>query len=64
VALLFFNLGVEVGQLLFIGAALAVMAAARPIQLFRADWAWRAPVYGIGAVATYWTLARIGGFWE
>ena len=62
-ALLFFNLGVEAGQLLFIGAALAVMAAARPIQLFRSDWAWRVPVYGIGAVATYWTLANVVGFW-
>jgi hypothetical protein len=63
VALLFFNLGVEVGQLLFIGAALAVLAAARPLPRFRPDWAWRAPVYGIGAVATYWTLARVVGFW-
>jgi len=62
-ALLFFNLGVELGQLLFIGAALAVMAAARTFALFRSDWAWRVPVYGIGAVASYWTLSRVMGFW-
>ena len=56
-ALLFFNLGVEAGQLLFVAAALVVTAI-----LERAtwpEWAWRVPVYGIGAFATFWTIERI-----
>ena len=59
-ALLFFNLGVEAGQLLFI---LAVMLA---WQLLRRaplpEWAWRIPVYGIGTMAAFWTIERIAGF--
>jgi hypothetical protein len=58
-ALLSFNLGVEVGQLAFIAAALAVLA----LLPHTADpWAWRVPVYVIGAVAAYWTLARVAAF--
>jgi hydrogenase/urease accessory protein HupE len=62
-ALLFFNVGVELGQLSFIAVALAVMAAARPFRVLRSAWAWRIPVYGIGAVAAYWTIGRTVGFW-
>ena len=56
-ALLFFNLGVEAGQLLFIAAALFVWAALRRVTW--PDWAWRIPVYGIGSFATFWTFERI-----
>ncbi len=62
-ALLFFNVGVELGQLLFIAAALAVMAAARPFRPLRADWIWQVAVYGIGTVAAYWTIQRTASFW-
>jgi hydrogenase/urease accessory protein HupE len=62
-ALLFFNLGVEVGQLLFIAAVLAVVACARRVGLTAPSWAWRVPAYAIGSVAAYWTLARVAGFW-
>ncbi|MBF6024023.1 HupE/UreJ family protein [Lysobacter niastensis] len=62
VALLFFNVGVEVGQLLFISAVLAVMTGARRIRLPRNDWSWKVPVYAIGSVAAYWTIDRISGF--
>ena len=68
-ALLFFNLGVEVGQLLFIAGAVLLIAAARRLPLPRAtwarpSWAWRIPAYGIGSVAAFWTLERIVGFWS
>jgi hydrogenase/urease accessory protein HupE len=63
-ALLFFNLGVEAGQLLFIGAVFAAWAV-----LSRIPWpervleqAWRVPVYVIGALAGFWTIERIAGF--
>lgn len=57
VALLTFNLGVEFGQLLTVGAAWAVVRMLR-----RQAWAprLRTPiVYLIGSLAAYWSLLRI-----
>ncbi|MET1161979.1 MAG: HupE/UreJ family protein [Pseudoxanthomonas sp.] len=62
VALLFFNVGVEIGQLLFIAVVLAVIAGARRARLPRGDWAWRLPVYAIGTTAAFWTIERIAAF--
>ena len=59
-ALLFFNLGVEAGQLLFIGILLAVLPVLRRMPF--PDWAWRIPVYSIGSLAAFWTVERIAGF--
>jgi hydrogenase/urease accessory protein HupE len=63
-ALLFFNVGVEVGQLLFIGAVFATVALVRRTAFRMPDWAWRVPVYGIGSIAMYWTIDRVAGFWQ
>lgn len=66
-ALLFFNLGVEAGQLAFIAAALAVMMLWRRfspaiVNTERGrDLAWRAPVYVIGATAAFWFVERTAG---
>jgi len=62
-ALLFFNLGVELGQLLFIGAVGVAVVAMRRFTVPSPTWAWRVPAYGIGAVAAMWTLERVTGFW-
>ena len=66
VALLFFNVGVEIGQLLFVGAVCGVIAigwlAARHIQLPQPAWLWRLPPYAIGALASYWLVARVAAF--
>jgi len=59
-ALLFFNLGVEAGQLMFIAAALLVWAALK--RMSWPQWAWRVPVYAIGSLAAFWTIDRIAGF--
>ena len=59
-SLLFFNLGVEAGQLVFIAAVVVAWAALRRIRW--PDWAWRVPTYGIGAMAGFWTIQRISGF--
>ena len=59
-ALLFFNVGVEVGQLLFIGAVILAWSVLRRIEW--PEWAWRIPVYGIGTMAAFWTIERITGF--
>jgi hydrogenase/urease accessory protein HupE len=57
VALLTFNLGVEVGQLLAVGAAWGLVTALR-----RTPWAGRLKVpalYAIGSLAAYWTCLRV-----
>jgi hydrogenase/urease accessory protein HupE len=61
-ALLFFNVGVELGQLAFVGAVLAVLASVRSPQLSVPAWSWRLASYGIGAVAMYWTIERVVAF--
>src|SRR3984893_5407177 len=59
-ALLLFNCGVEVGQLLFVGVVFTISALLR-----RLPWSWLGgPVrwaipYGIGALASYWMLERV-----
>ena len=59
-ALLFFNLGVEAGQLVFIAAVFLVWFVLR--RLTWPQWAWRVPVYIIGSLAAFWTIDRIAGF--
>ncbi len=63
-ALLFFNLGVEAGQLLFIGAVLAALAAARR-GLPAVPGARRfgaLPAYGIGGMGAFWLIERLAAF--
>ena len=66
VALLFFNVGVEIGQLIFIAAVFAVIAIGRwvgdRISLPRFSWLWRIPPYAIGATASYWVIERVAAF--
>jgi hydrogenase/urease accessory protein HupE len=65
-ALLFFNVGVEIGQLLFIAAALLVIAVGRRLttgmQAGAPEWLRRVPPYVIGTLASYWVFERIAGF--
>ena len=66
VALLFFNVGVEIGQLLFIAAILGLMALGRWFvrleAIPRPSWAWRVAPYSIGGIAAFWMVQRIAGF--
>lgn len=62
VALLFFNVGVEIGQLLFIAAVLALMALIQRIRIAWPRWARAAPAYAIGCVAMFWVVERVSGF--
>ena len=59
-ALLFFNVGVELGQLAFVAAVMLVWAVLRRMPM--PEWAWRVPTYTIGALAAFWTIDRIAGF--
>ncbi len=65
-ALLFFNVGVEIGQLLFIAAVLTVMWAARrlvrQVRLPEMPGLWRVAPYAIGGVASFWLFERISAF--
>jgi hydrogenase/urease accessory protein HupE len=62
-ALLFFNLGVEFGQLLFVAFVFVFLALMRRLaQRFwmpRPAWAWRIPPYAIGVVASFWVFQRV-----
>jgi hydrogenase/urease accessory protein HupE len=64
-ALLFFNVGVEIGQLLFI---VSVLALARLAQRVAAGRINTAPArifaaYAIGGIASYWVIERVVAFW-
>ncbi len=69
-ALLCFNIGVEVGQVLFVAVLIAIMHSAgrvfaRPSDRPAQALAMRVRVpaaYVVGGVASYWLIARIGAF--
>lgn len=56
-ALLFFNLGIEAGQLAFIAGMLGILALMRSTKIQRA-WVERVSAYAIGSLAVYWVLER------
>ena len=58
-ALLFFNLGVEAGQVAFIGALLALHYIFEKHLNHLIPSLQRGLAYGIGGVASYWFLERI-----
>jgi hydrogenase/urease accessory protein HupE len=65
-ALLFFNVGVEIGQLVFVagvlGAAALGRALARRARIPDLRWAWRLSPYAIGGAAAFWLVQRIAAF--
>jgi hydrogenase/urease accessory protein HupE len=70
-ALGFFNLGVEAGQLLFVGAVFGLLRGLRALRLAEAADPWalttglaRPAAYAIGIPAAFWTLERTAGFWS
>jgi hydrogenase/urease accessory protein HupE len=71
VALLFFNVGVEIGQLIFVSAVLSLIwllrhAASRLLEAALVKRAFDrldgAIAYGIGVVAAYWLVERTAAF--
>lgn len=74
-ALLFFNIGVETGQIVFVAAVLALLAGlARlgfPRRVGAAGDVWQTaaslalPVaYVVGSMAAFWVIERTAGFWS
>jgi len=58
VALLTFNLGVEAGQLMFVGAVLGLVAVVDRLLALRLPWLRDVTAYGIGSVAAVWVIQR------
>jgi len=61
-ALLMFNVGVELGQLLFIAAVLLLAMGSRKVRSEWPAWARQVPAYGIGGIAAFWLIERVAGF--
>ena len=57
--LLFFNLGVELGQLLFIAVVILLLQILKRLIPSQVEHVKRLSVYAIGIVATYWFLQRL-----
>jgi hydrogenase/urease accessory protein HupE len=61
-ALLFFNVGVELGQIAFVGVVLGLIALLKRIPLKRPGWSWRIAPYAIGSIAAFWVIERTLAF--
>jgi hydrogenase/urease accessory protein HupE len=62
VALLFFNLGVEAGQLIFIVTVLSAITVLRNIRIKLPRWTVLIPPYAIGTVSMFWVIQRVALF--
>lgn len=61
-ALLFFNVGFEVGQLLFVGTVMFLFFLAKVVRLPLIRWGKPVLTYAIGGVAGFWVIERILSF--
>lgn len=62
-ALFLFNVGVEIGQVLFVAAVLGLVWASWRLAVPWPAWAWRVQTYAIGVTAAFWVIQRVVGFW-
>jgi len=61
-ALLMFNVGVELGQLMFVAVILVLIELLRRIRTEWPVWIRQLPAYGIGGLASFWLIERVTGF--
>ena len=57
-ALFLFNVGIELGQIAIVAAALLLVAAAKRTVPDIPGWVPAAPVYAIGGLASFWLIER------
>jgi hypothetical protein len=57
-ALLWFNVGVELGQLVFVFLALALAWSFKTLEVRWPRWAQALPGYTVGSLGAYWTIQR------
>jgi hydrogenase/urease accessory protein HupE len=62
-ALFFFNVGVEVGQLMFVAGVLCVTWMIKKMKLRWPVWVEQTPAYAIGSLAAFWFIQRTVSFW-
>ena len=62
IALLMFNVGVETGQLLFVGILLLLMAAHARLPVNWPQGGWKLMPYATGSIAAFWTVERVAAF--
>ena len=62
-ALLTFNIGVEMGQLIFIGITFLLWKVVQKINLPRPKWFWKFVPYTMGSIAAFWLVERVLAFW-
>jgi hydrogenase/urease accessory protein HupE len=66
VALLLFNVGVEIGQLFFVAIILLLERSFRILEIRWPRWAEALPAYTVGGLGAFWTIQRVaimvGGF--
>jgi len=66
VALLLFNVGVEIGQLFFVAVILLLERSFRILEIRWPRWAEAMPAYTVGSLGAFWTIQRVsimvGGF--
>ena len=58
VALLFFNVGVELGQLGFVALVLAMLRSFRVLEIHWARWTETIPAYTVGTLGAFWAIQR------
>jgi hydrogenase/urease accessory protein HupE len=57
-ALLTFNVGVEIGQVVFVGLVLLLERSFRQLAIRWPVWVARMPGYAIGSLGAFWTIQR------
>jgi hydrogenase/urease accessory protein HupE len=66
IALLFFNVGVELGQLFFIASVLVIIwlgrMVARRVEVAWPAWIFAVPPYAIGSLSVFWIAQRLTSF--
>jgi hypothetical protein len=58
-SLLLFNIGVELGQLLFVAAVLALIEIIKRLPRRLPHWTTWMPPYAIGGLASFWVIQRL-----
>jgi hydrogenase/urease accessory protein HupE len=58
-ALLSFNVGVEIGQLSFVAVILLLLRAFQILDMRWPLWLQRAPGYVVGSLGAFWTIQRV-----
>jgi hypothetical protein len=58
IALLGFNLGIEIAQVGFVASVLGVRALVGSMVVRLPGWSRRVPVYAMGSLAAFWWIER------